>query len=253
MRSASACSAASSVVRTSAGVPSVPLEHPLDEVRGAERAVGRGEREGERGETGALGGRDAPRLFHRGEHAALPGAGALRVAKRVVAARALRQADEERRFGRREVARPLPEVEPRRGFDAVRAVAERDAVEPEREDLPLREAEFEPEGEVRLGELVGESTVRLPAQRTRHLHRQRRGAATGAARRPVPRRPRHGERVDAGVPPERPILRRDERGDDVRRDGAERDGPAASRRGESRAAVRPRGPSRGRSGRPRRA
>ena len=81
-----------------------------------------------------------------------------------------------RGFPDRQVLRRLAEVHPRRGFDAVGAVAEVHLVAVEREDLRLGVALLDLEGEHDLLDLPLERLLRLEEELARELLRERAGA-----------------------------------------------------------------------------
>ncbi len=173
-----------------------------------------------------LGLRDDALVEHRLQHLGAPDLGGLRVHERVVAARTLRQAGQQRRLGDRQILGALREVDLRGRLGAVRAVPVRNGVQVLLEDPLLGALLLELARDQRLvqlalqRDLVGDLRVDVPHQ----LLGQRRAALGhtpglevldgGAA---------DGLPVDAVVLVEAPVLDRDGRGRQPRRDAVERD------------------------------
>ena len=143
--------------------------------------------------------------------------------ERIVRGRRARDHREQRRLARRQRARRLAEIQPRRGVEPVRAVAEVRAVQPLLEDRALVEGALEAKREHGLAQLVRDRARVLGAEHhARELHRQRRAAESAAAR-IEPRRARDADPVDAVVIPEVFVLGFDHRGHRDRRQIVERD------------------------------
>ena len=116
-----------------------------------------------------------------------------RVDERVVGARRLRQAGEQRRLRQRQLLRGLVEERVRRGLDAVGALAVEDGVEVGREDLGLRVLVLQLHGDPGLVDLAAEraaARLALQVEVLRELLRDRRAALADAARLQVVDRPR---------------------------------------------------------------
>ena len=92
------------------------------------------------------------------------------------------QSGEQRGFFERQLLGRLAEVKLRRGFETVDAVAEKNLVGVEREDLRLGEAALDLDGEHRLLHLALQRAVGREKKIARQLHGQRGGALHLAAR-----------------------------------------------------------------------
>ncbi len=153
------------------------LPHFLDEERrvGVERRPADGDDRRLHRLLGALAG-DEPGVGHLAERVVAPPHGVLEVDVGAVAGRCLDDAGEQRRFLEGDVLGRLAEVEPRRRFDAVGAVAPRDLVAVERDDLGLGVALLDLDGEHRLLDLALPRLVVVEEQLAGELLRQRAGA-----------------------------------------------------------------------------
>ncbi len=110
--------------------------------------------------------------------------------------RRARQRDQERRLGRRQMARLLAEIGEARGPHAFEIAAERRQGQVEAEDLVLAQAPLQAQ---RLGHLdqLCRQGARPPLQQAHRLHRQGRGAGDDtAAPRELAERAQRGDRVD---------------------------------------------------------
>ena len=170
---------------------------------------------------------DGSLLAHQFDDRIAPLDGALGRATRIVTLGRLGQSGEHRRLGDVEIARRFSEVPLRRRLDAVRAVAERDLIEVQLEDLVLRVLRLDGARDLRFLELAGQSreaaavaTVdRLGEDLSRELHRDGR-EALGESAMPDVGEDRAGDAlpVDARVLIEPLVLRHHERVPDERRD-----------------------------------
>jgi hypothetical protein len=184
---------------------------------------------------------DQPLREHQPQHEAPPRPCRRRVPHRVVEARVLRDAREQRRLRQRQLRRRVAEIRPRRPLGAVRAVAEVDRVEVGGEDPVLRPALLELPRERRLLELARERPLVADERVLDELLRDRRASL----HRPLvadvrEERAAHPAQVDAAVLPEAPVLGRDDRLLQPRRDlGARHEHTAlrAAQDGEDRVAV----------------
>ena len=159
----------------------------------------------------------------------------------VVPARVLRNAGEERRLGQRQLQRVVPEVRARRALDPVRAVREVDRVQVRGEDLVLRPVLLELPRERGLLQLPRDRAVGAGQLVLHELLRDRRAALHRRLVLDVrEERAAHAADVDAAVLEEAPVLRRDDRLLDPRRDLValhEHAALAAAEHGEDRVAV----------------
>ena len=174
-----------------------------------------------------LGGREHPAPGQLGEHALAAADGAVAACRRerVHPRRRLRQRREEGDLGPGEVLDRLVEVAARGVGDAVDAVAVRDDAQVMAQHLARAVALGEEDGGDRLGHLA-QVAARARALHARHLHGERRRPRDPAARPQVlQQRPRHCERIDAGVGAEAAVLERQGRRDHARRQRRDRPVP----------------------------
>jgi len=162
---------------------------------------------------------DLAGLPHAPQHVGAAAPGALGASDRIVERRRSRQTGDQRGLRQRELAGALVEIHLRGRADAVRALAEEDPVQVERQDLFLAELALEPQREEHLLQLApqralgGEDGVAGELHRDRAAalaHAARRQVALGSAQQPLP--------VHARVPEEAIVLRREEGIDDLGRD-----------------------------------
>ena len=125
-----------------------------------------------------LGGRrvDEAEFAHASQYIAAPFNGAGRVGDRIDLRRRLRHARESRRLAERELVQLLAEVGFRRGGHAVRALAEENHVEIEREDFFLLELPLEAKGHEDLLQLATHRLFLREERAARSLHGDRAGA-----------------------------------------------------------------------------
>ena len=103
--------------------------------------------------------RDVALVGHALQHVPAASLCRVHVDERTLARRRLNDAGEERRFLERQLLVRLAEIQPRRRLDAVRAVAEQHLVGVEREDLALRVALLDLDGDDRFLDLSFEADV----------------------------------------------------------------------------------------------
>ena len=120
-------------------------------------------------------------LVHAAEHIGEPLLRALTLPVRVVVARALGEAGEERAFGQGEILGALAEVAARRQLDAPRRAAEEDGVEVDLQDLVLAQRFLDPRGDDHLADFPLVADLVADQQVLRHLLRDG-GAALAAVR-----------------------------------------------------------------------
>src|SRR5207249_553208 len=148
------------------------LAHLLEEVRG-DRGPVLPELEAKRLGLGLLGllGRDVLLLDHAVEDVIAPGQRAVGMLDGGEAGRVLGETRDQRRLGQAELPDRLAVEELARGLDPVVAVAEVDLVAVEREDLLLREALLDLEGEDDLLDLALVGLLGGQEENARELHR----------------------------------------------------------------------------------
>ena len=143
--------------------------------------------------------RDHPELLHLAQDLVAALLGRSRGARRGVVRGRLRQAGEQRRLVQVELLEPLGEEDPGRGLDADRRLpadrAVRDRVEVLVEDPLLGVGLLELLGELGLADLALVGALARDVERAHELHRDRRPALDGLARREV----LHGRAHDALV------------------------------------------------------
>nr|WP_296137183.1 hypothetical protein [uncultured Tessaracoccus sp.] len=157
---------------------------------------------------------DGPHLEHPVEHVAVPAEEALAVlltAGGVEGRRVVEDRGERRGLGDVEVLRLLQEVRLGRGLDAVGAAAEVDRVEVAGEHLLLRHVVAHLDREHELADLALQRALGVEVEDLDVLLGDRRAALHLPARGDRPRGARDRRRREAGVVPERPVLRRDHR------------------------------------------
>ena len=175
-----------------------------------------------------LRGRDEPVLAHALEDVVLPRDRVLGVALRIVAARRLRQAGQDRRLRDGEVLDVGAEELARRGGHAVGARPEVDLAQVEVEDVVLGELRLEAERQDELLQLALVAPLRAEQEGLDHLLRDRAAALHDVAVKEVRQeRARHALRVDAAVAVEVGVLGGEKREPHVLRDAFERDQVAA--------------------------
>ena len=132
---------------------------------------------------GGLSGRDEALFHHLVEHEVAPFARIVRVAKRVVVGRRLRQSGEQRGLRQRELGGVLAEVRLRCGLDPDGVVAVKDAVEVALHDRRLGVLLLEVTRQIRLGQLDRNAAGLVGVTQVLHqLHRDGRAALPTAAR-----------------------------------------------------------------------
>ena len=137
--------------------------------------------------------------------------GAFRIAVRRQPRRRFDEARQHRGLRDRDVLRRLAEIALRRGFDAIGAGAEIDAVEIELEDLVLGMLALQPERELHLLQLALQGALLGQEQVLGELLRQRRAALRDAAMQDVGDGGAHdADRVDAEMRIEAAVLDGDE-------------------------------------------
>jgi hypothetical protein len=155
----------------------------------------------------------------------LPLLGAVRVAEGIVPTRASREPHQVGGLVLREVAGRLPEVELGRRLNAVGPIAERDPIEPQRQDVFFRPTQLQPERKVHLQELVANCPRGILEQDPRDLHRDRRSTTHDAPVDEVaPKGPPDRKGVDSRMGVEALILGGNEGIDDALRKRAYRHG-----------------------------
>ena len=158
---------------------------------------------------------DLAGLLHAPQHVRPALGGALDAGDRIVARRRARQAGDQRGLGQRQVADLLVEVHLRRGPDAVGALAEKDPVEVQGEDLLLGEAALDAQRREHLLQLAPHGPLGGEHRIASELHRDGPTALAHAAGGHVAR---HGAQqslpVDPRVLEEPVVFRREERVDD---------------------------------------
>ncbi len=157
------------------------------------------------------------------QHLVGAGARGRQVHVRRVLRRRFEEARDHRRFGERDLAHGLAEIELRGGLDADGTAAEIGAVEVHLQDLPLREARFEQEREEQFLQLALERPLGGQEQVLGELLGQRRAALHHLVRACVfDQRARRAEDVDAEVLEEAPVFSSERRFDQGVRDFLER-------------------------------
>ena len=136
--------------------------------------------------------------------------------------RTLRNHRERQRFAEGDAIGRFAEIQPACGADALDVAAERHDVQIRFEQLALRIARLEPEGNADLAKLSGRCPGIQSVDQPRQLHRERRSALARAAAIRAECRAHERDRIDAGVPVEPAILLQQKRLDERRRDVGER-------------------------------
>jgi len=150
-------------------------------------------------------------LGHPPQHVMLPLPGTLQIRYRVVHGWRLGQPGEHRGLGEAELLERFTEVDLRRGGKAVRALPQINLVHVQLEDLVLRQAVLDLEGEHRLVQLARQGLLRGQEEVARHLHGDRARALAAPARYEVGiGGAHHAEIVDAGVLVEALVLGRED-------------------------------------------
>ena len=187
----------------------------------------RGEhREGEAALGGFLGGGrlrlvgiDEPGAMEQRDDAVAGGGGGFREAVRPACFRGLRQGDEQRALGRREMLRLLAEIGERGGARALDIAAIGRERQIEIEDLRLAQAALDLQCTDHLGELVAEAAFGARLEEAGDLHGERRAAGHDVAvGRCLPRGAEQRLRVDAAMLVEALVLIGDEHGEEARVD-----------------------------------
>ena len=192
-------------------------QHHLDEVRREEGPVNASEHQPFAARLVDLRGREESGGLHLCQYVTLPRRRRCLVAVRIERRRPLWQAGEERRLRGGQHPRLDTEVGLARTLEAGGLVAVGGEVQIERENLALRQAVFEPEGEdgfVHLRTPAAPALRRLPVEeQLRDLLRDRRSTLDDLPFGDVPlERARDGDGIDAGVTPEAAIFCGDGRG-----------------------------------------
>ena len=196
--------------------------HHFDEVRRLERGAARPQRQPFVARLSILLRRQAAGIGHAAQHRQLAGARGRQALPRIERRRPLRQRGEKRRLRRRQHRGVDAEIDPARAPRTGRLVAVGGEIEIEREDLALAEAVLEPEREQHLAHLGAPAAARhaLPPldQQLGDLLRDGRAPLDDLPfHQIVPRRADERDRIDADVRVEAPVLGRERRGDQHRR------------------------------------